>query len=143
MEVIREVIISVVTLALVFSAVDLMLPEGSIRGYARFVCGLILMLLLLRPLSLLLSWEPGAATLAADEQARQAEALAMDAKLLRSQAQQVAQAFGAQAQANVILGVQGGIERIELTVFQGDAQLARDGVRAAFGLSEENVIILN
>lgn len=56
-EIIRNLVISLVAMVLVFSAVELLLPEGPTRGYARFVCGLLMMLLILKPLSSLLDME--------------------------------------------------------------------------------------
>ncbi len=55
METIRGLILSLVALVLLFSAVDLLLPEGPTRGYARFVCGLLLMMLVLEPLAQLIN----------------------------------------------------------------------------------------
>lgn len=53
METLKETVRSLVALVLVAGALEMMLPQGSLRGYVRVVMGLLVMLTVLNPL---LAW---------------------------------------------------------------------------------------
>lgn len=50
METIKEIAANLVILALLFAFLQLLLPESNLRGPARLICGLLLLLAVLSPL---------------------------------------------------------------------------------------------
>jgi len=50
METIKEIAANLVLLALLFAFLQLLLPDSTLRGPARLICGLLLLLAVLSPL---------------------------------------------------------------------------------------------
>ncbi len=50
METIKEITVNLVILALLFAFLQLLLPDSNLRGPARLICGLLLLLAVLSPL---------------------------------------------------------------------------------------------
>ncbi len=56
MEEVRDAALILCLLTIACTAMEAIMPEGTVRRYARFVFSLITMTVLLRPLLLLIQW---------------------------------------------------------------------------------------
>lgn len=134
MEILLETVAAIAAVVVISGAVDLLLSGTGAKSFARFACGLILMLILLTPLFRLLRLEPEALAEEAGAAMTRAEEMHADTSLLERQVRMTAQAAGAQVRVEGFSHRGGRIEGIELSLIEGDMQEAAQAICSAFGL---------
>ncbi len=140
MEVLRNMLMAIAALTLISGAAELLVSGGGVRAFARFACGLLLMLAMLAPLHLLLSIEPADLMQSAQETMLRAESIHADGALLTDRIQATVDASGTKAEVTSLTQADGKLRKVELLLLEGDPEAARTAVCAAFGIGEEQVV---
>ncbi len=141
MEELRSMLLAAAALVLIEGTVELLLRDGPVRVFARFACGLLLMLALIKPLSGLLSAEPDRLPESARGAMAEAEPIILDEALVLRRIQEAAESAGARVRVEAVSYASGAIDRVELYVQEGDPAKAKYALCLALGLNEEQVVI--